>query len=68
MAKVRIRVSKKTGKAEMRGEGFVGDACVSAIASLTNSLGGQVEAAEHTAEFYQEPEIEIEQHINLEAQ
>lgn len=67
MKTIQLQFDGNTGKLKIENNGFASDQCVAATATLL--AGMKAEAVEGTevkkAEFYQEPTIQVDQHINV---
>lgn len=59
MAKVRITV--KASGIEVKGDGYTGPRCESAVKYVSDLLNGTVLDEEHTQEYFQTPDQEVQQ-------
>lgn len=55
MAKIKVRINKKTGEMKISSEGITGEACLAATKPLREGLG-ITDDPELTSEYYQQEE------------
>jgi len=54
---IKIEIDKK-GKVSLTVEGVKGEACLAETKFLEDALGGKVLSREHTAEYYEQAEVD----------
>lgn len=60
MAKIQVRLNRKTGEMTIEGKGFTGEACLLATKKLRDGLGIDAEP-DKTSEFYSTEEEQAQQ-------
>lgn len=56
-----IRIEVRAGGIEIKGVGYAGPRCENAVKYVSDLLNGEVLEQEHTPEFFQTPDQEVEQ-------